>query len=455
MENKKPQTLDEAWGIIQEQAKLIELLQQRIEQLEKEIDNLKKGQSKGPPSFVKESNQKRRKKKRGPKLGHNFWGFLRSKREVDETKEWFLGECPDCGGKVSPSVEKTQRYEIDIPPVEPIVRCHVIGRHWCGNCKRLVSASIPGLLPNTPFSQNIHLQTAHFKYGLGLSLEKIQALFYEVYSLNIASGTLSEMLSRLGDRMESAYDLLHEGIHSAQVLNGDETGWRVDGVNHWLWSFSCSAFVYYHIDKSRGQNVVSTILGESFAGVLVSDFYNAYNLICALKQKCWVHVLRDIKKIEKEYIKDEIALSFAKKLKRQIKRALSLKAKQADLEISAFKKRAQVVKVAIQNALEATSNHPAVRRLSKRLLKYHNELFLFLEYEGVPAHNNDAERQIRPAVLMRKISYQNASQRGAKTQAILMSVIQTCRKRKLSFFEWGRRYLDATDPPKDIFSPVI
>jgi hypothetical protein len=296
---------------------------------------------------------------------------------------------------------------------------------------------------------------AHFKFGLGLSLDKIHALFHEVYGLNIASGTLSEMLSRLGEQMDPAYGFLHEGIKGAEVMNGDETGWRVDGINHWLWSFSCSTFVYYHIDRSRGQQVVSLILGESFAGVLVSDFYSAYNLICSLKQKCWVHVLREIKKIEKEYPEDQTAIAFAKRLKRQIKRALGLKARQGDLEPSIFKKRAQAAKTAIQTALEATSIHPAVRRLSKRLLKFRSELFLFLEYAGVPAHNNDAERQIRPAVLMRKISYQNASQRGAKTQAILMSIIQTCRKRKIGFFEWGRRYLDATDPPKDIFSLAV
>lgn len=455
MENKEPKILNEALEVIRFQAGIIDEQRQRIEQLEKEIDILKNRSGKGPPSFIKENNNGKRKKKRGPKSGHGFFGFLRFKKEVDETKEWFLERCPDCGGEVSKSVEETERYEIDIPPVEPIVRHHVIGRHWCGRCKRLVSADVPGLLPNTPFSQGIHLQAAHFKFGLGLSLEKIQSLFHEFYGLNIASGTLSEMLSRLGEQMKPAYDILHEGILGAKVLNGDETGWRVDGINHWLWSFSCSTFVYYHIDRSRGQQVVSLVLGESFAGVLVSDFYNAYNLICALKQKCWVHVLREIKKIEKEYPKDQVALLFAKRIKRQIKRALSLKAKQEELEPSAFKKRAQVVRAAIQNALEATSNHPAVRRLSKRLLKYRNELFLFLEHKEVPAHNNDAERQIRPAVLMRKISYQNASSKGAKTQAILMSIIQTCRKKKLGFFEWGRRYLNATGPPKDIFSPVV
>lgn len=138
MENKKPQTLDEAWEIIRAQAEIIEHLRKRIEQLEKEIDILKKNRpNKEPPSFIKEDTSKKRKKKRGPKPGHGFFGFLRFKKEVDETKEWFLKRCPDCGGEVSLPVEETGRYEIDIPPVEPIVRHHIVGRHWCGNWKEM------------------------------------------------------------------------------------------------------------------------------------------------------------------------------------------------------------------------------------------------------------------------------------------------------------------------------
>lgn len=455
MEIKKPQTLDSAWDMIKAQAELIEQLRQKVAQLEKEIEILKKGRPKnGPPSFVKENRKGENKKKRGPKFGHDFFGFLRFKKSADEEREWTLDRCPNCGGDVSKPVDKTERYEIDIPPVEPIVRHHTVCRHWCRGCGKIVSATIPGLFPNSPFSQNIHLTAAHLKFGLGLSLEKIEALFYEVYGLKISSGALSEILSRLGAQMEPAYLFLQGAIKSAPVLNGDETGWRVDGVNHWLWSFSSSALAYYHIDRSRGQKVVSLILGENFSGVLVSDFYSAYNLICSLKQKCWVHVLRDIKKIEEEFSKDTEALLFARKLKQRIKQALSLKSKQKELEPAFFQKRAQRLKTAIQNTWQITSSHPAVRRLSKRLVKYHNELFLFLERIEVPAHNNDAERQIRPAVLMRKISYQNASSNGAKTQAVLMSVIQTCRKRKIDFFEWGLKYLGSVDPPKDIFSLV-
>lgn len=197
--------------------------------------------------------------------------------------------------------------------------------------------------------------------------------------------------------------------------------------------------------------MVSFVLGETFAGVLVSDFFNAYALIVALKQKCLVHLLRQFEKIEEEHLRDRKVALFVKKVKGRVRSAFKLKAKQNDLEESLFQKKAQRIKNAFFNALRGTSPHPVIRKCSNKLIKYRRELFVFLERKDVPFHNNDAERQIRPCVLMRKISYQNASPKGAKTQAILMSIIQTCRKRRIDFFEWGQKYLAITGPPEDPF----
>lgn len=444
----KPVTLDEAWEIILDQARL-------IEELKREIETLKNNQPpKQPPSFVKANGPlKRGRKKKGPPLGHPFFG-RRHPDHVDEEKEWRLQNCPECGGPVSDAVESSSRIEIDLPPIAPVVRRHRIRRHWCPRCRKTVSPQASGLLPHTPYGMNLHLQVAHLKFGLGMTLDKIRALFAELYGLSLSSGVVSEMLSRLGDRFEPVHDWLKETVNHQAVLHADETGWRVRGINHWLWSFSSTSVVYYHVDRSRGQKVVTLVLGKTFAGVLVSDFYGSYHLIVAVKQKCWVHVLREVKKIIAEHPKDEGALLFAARIKRQIKRALILKSKQEELDSAKFEKRAQGVETALMNVLEPISGNPLVRRLSKRLLKYRRELFVFLQKREVPAHNNDAERQIRPAVLMRKTSYQNASDRGAKTQAILMSVIQTCRKRKIDFFAWGRKYLESRGPPSDPFSLI-
>lgn len=444
----KPATLDEAWEIILNQARL-------IEELKRELETLKSNQPpKQPPSFVKANvPSKRGRKKKGPPFGHPFFG-RRHPEHVDEEKEWCLRNCPDCGGPVSDAVESSSRLEIDLPPVAPVVRRHRIHRHWCPRCRKTVSPQVPGLLPHTPYGMNIHLQVAHLKFGLGMTLDKIRALLAELYGLSLSSGVVSEMLSRMGNRMRPVHDWLKETVNRQAVLHADETGWRVRGINHWLWSFSSSNTAYYHVDRSRGQKVVTLVLGKTFAGVLVSDFYGSYHLIVAIKQKCWVHVLRDIKKLEEDHPRTKSVLSFAKGIKRWLRAGLSLKAQWDELDPILFQKKAHRIREGLLGKICRPPAHPVLRRLTKRLMKYRKELFVFLERKEVPAHNNNAERQIRPAVLMRKTSYQNASNQGAKVQVILMSVIQTCRKRKIDFFDWGRNYLKSRSPPQDPFSII-
>ena len=85
-------------------------------------------------------------------------------------------------------------------------------------------------------------------------------------------------------------------------------------------------------------------------------------------------------------------------------------------------------------------NNKDLKRLSKRLIKYRREMFTFVKTEVEPTNNN-AEREIRPAVLMRKTSYGNRSERGAKTQAVLMSVIRTCAKQNTGFLGFAVNHL--------------
>lgn len=450
----RPQTLEEAFKIIRDQARLIGDLQRQIEELKKEIEELKKNQpKKALPHFVKANVERENPSKKGPPQGHPFFDRHLPKA-IDEEKEWSLESCPDCGEPVSQAVEFTERIEVDIPPVKPVVRRHRIGRHWCRRCKKIVSPRIPTLLPHTPYGMNLHLQVAHLKYGLGLTMDKIGALFFEFYGLSLSSGVISAMLGRIGKRLKAPYDQLKDSLPRQGLLNADETGWRVAGINHWLWSFSSPEAAYYHIDRSRGKKVVADVLGTRFDGILVTDFYSAYHGIEAVKQKCWVHVLRDIKKIQEDCSPlDERSLAYAKVLKAQIKSAITIKKSWDNVEEDVYRERVRQIQLRLTGLLDYSPNQPALKTLTKRLKKHRRELFVFLERKEVPFHNNDAERQIRPCVLMRKTSYQNTSDRGALTQAVMMSIIRTCQKRGLNFFEWTRHYLEKETGPPETTTP--
>ncbi len=164
--------------------------------------------------------------------------------------------------------------------------------------------------------------------------------------------------------------------------------------------------------------------------MLVTDFWSAYESVCAEdRQYCLVHLLRELEKVDDHNDSPEWQ-AFAKKLRRLLRDGIRLR-KRSDFAVGAFPERVQRLnkRLAELAAEECVDND--ARRLTKRLGKYAEYLFTFLDYDHVPFENNFAERQIRPAVILRKNGQSNRSDHGAATQGVLMSVYRTLRLRGL------------------------
>jgi transposase len=236
--------------------------------------------------------------------------------------------------------------------------------------------------------------------------------------------------------------IFQEVLHSG-VLYADETGWRVAGKTFWLWCFTTKQAAYYLIDRSRGSPVVLRILGEVFDGVLVSDFYAAYNFVCAAaKQKCLAHLLRELEKVSLRNNGAEW-LDFAAKTKRFAKDALRLGIERAGCSDEKYDRRWRRLYDRLAEIHDSEYSDKDCRRLARRLEKYRFELLTFLERDNVDATNNHGERTIRPAVLMRKNYYGNRSERGADVQAVLMSVFRTLEMRGIDPLEYLEKALRA------------
>ena len=190
-------------------------------------------------------------------------------------------------------------------------------------------------------------------------------------------------------------------------------------------------------------------MAECFAGVLVSDFYGAYNAIVSERQLCLVHLLREIEKVNETNTSEEWK-RFGASLKRIVKDAVRLSRREdreplldraADSEAadeetrsdpSVYRRRVNLIHLRLDQLISHSAWTDAdCTRLVKRLEKYRDSLFTFLDNAAVPFDNNRAEREIRPAVIARKNSFHNTSQRGALTQAVLMSVYRTLKLRGL------------------------
>jgi transposase-like protein len=246
----------------------------------------------------------------------------------------------------------------------------------------------------------------------------------------LTPGGLIDLWHRLALVLMLWYEEIGKSARTSAVLHADETGWRVNGKTHWLWCFTNQDVTYYVINRSRASPVVLRFFKKAFAGVLVTDFWGAYNaIVCARKQKCLAHLLSDMKKVAKYKDTSEDWKEFSKRLKRLLRDAMRLRGQRASLDKAMYERRCAHIEKRMTTMIEASWKNGQAQRLVKRLIRHRQELFVFLYTDGVPSDNNFAERAIRGAVVMRKNSYCNRSVAGAKTQAILMSVFRTLKQR--------------------------
>jgi transposase len=381
------------------------------------------------PPYTKPASKGRAKAK-GAKPGHA--GHRRpTPTRIDHREEHRLSACPKCKGPVRTCRSSRTRVIEDIPSdITPVVTEHTIHRYWCPRCKSTVEPVVADALPGSTIGLRVVVLSAWLHYLLGTTLAQIIDVFNFHLQFKISSGGLVQMWHRLREILLAWYLEIQAQALGSAVLHADETGWRVNGKTYWLWCFTSKDVTYYMIDRRRGSPALKRFFKKEFAGVLVTDFWGAYNaVVCAQKQKCLPHLLRDLKRTQHYHKPSGDWPAFSKQLKRLIRDSIRLSKRRGELSADQFASRRERLEKRLHDLLAQPWQEKHCRRLVKRLKRHETELFTFLEHPDVPFDNNHAERQIRPAVIARKNSYANGSDEGAETQAILMSVFRTLKQR--------------------------
>ena len=417
--------------------------QKRIAELEKEVSRLKRDleakaqlpaspASLSTPSAMQPAYSKppARKRRRKPGRKNVHPGARRpAPVHIDRTLEHTLTECPKCLNPLGEPCGKHSRIVEDIPPVKPEVIEHVVYEYECAPCGTTVSAPMTDALPRATIGLRLTLLSAFLHYALGMTTRNICAWLGTFCQFQVTPGGLVLQWQRLAAILKPVYDDLAEGAKLSAVLNVDESGWRILGRTAWLWCFTTARLAYYVLTPSRAGPVVKQVLGEVFQGILITDFFGAYGRIVAFaKQKCVVHLLREVKEVSLRNRSAEWQ-RFARRLKRLVHEALKLVIDRERLGEGVYGRRVANLHIRLADIFGISYRDADCNRLSKRLAKHSDEVLTFLLHRGVQASNNHAERQIRFAVIMRKNYFGNRSMRGAETQAILMSVFRTCRLR--------------------------
>jgi transposase len=215
------------------------------------------------------------------------------------------------------------------------------------------------------------------------------------------------------------------------VVHSDETSWWVGGPGWWLWVFVTAQNTLYVVDQSRGRCVLTELLGPDFGGVLVSDCLATYDDATLLQQKCYAHHHKAIRQAKALHPRQ--GEGFLTEVAAMLRAAAVLQGHKAECDPQSFNDLRQALERKAVQLLDSPRSQPSEEAVRNRLNKQRDHLFTFLDYDGVEATNNLAERQLRPAVIARKISCGNKTLKGARTWQILASLAATCSQRALSF----------------------
>jgi len=423
--------------------------QQQINRLEEEIKGLKaklryreeSGQkpfgSSTPSSRIPvkaNSAEENQAKKGGGKAGHQGHGRKAASAETANRVQEITveGNCPDCGSQLQRNGQR-QRTVREIRAVEPERILYQLERRQCSGCARIVQAKAPAVLPRSEIGNQLlsELIINHYLHGIPLGR------LCEKYGLNI--GTAIQMLHRVGGIFSGIIPALIQQYRQSEVRHADETSWRTDGSGGYAWLFTTADLSLFLYRNTRSAKVAREVLGEEpLEGVLVVDRYNAYNKAPVQLQYCYAHLMREVEDLLKEFADNKEIEAFCSTMISLLAEAMHLRAKA--ITDQQYYERAKSLKAEIMAAVNASATHLGIRRIQDIFRNNEHRLYHWVSNRAVPAENNRAERELRPTVIARKVSFGSQSEAGAKTREVLQSLIQTIKKRTDNPSRWLKRF---------------
>jgi hypothetical protein len=349
---------------------------------------------------------------------------------VDVVLEAPLPHCPHCAHPVA-DVRPRVQYIEEWPPIRPHVTQVTTYEGYCATCGRRVRSTHPVQVSGATGAAGVHLGAralalaALLNKHYGLTMRKTCAVLHVLGGMRLTPGGLTQALARVATRVRASYDALVAQIRAGPLVHSDETSWWVGGPGYWLWVFTRPDLTVYRVAPGRGRQVVEQTLGPTYPGVVVSDCLATYDGLASPQQKCYAHHLRAVRAVL-----EQGPSAYADQWGRLLRAAMARTPAAPDARTR------HLWEIAVDEYLAAPRRAPAEEALRRRLAKQRDHLFTFLDYPDVPATNNLAERQLRPAVIARKLSCGNKTLAGAYTWETLASLAATCAQRGESFLEF-------------------
>lgn len=408
----------------------VERLTLRVAQLEAELAGRDPG-SPRPPAWVKKnaparSGEKRPRKKRDK-------NFAR-KRGVPTRQVVHAPEaCPSCGCVLKGGSVKRHReiIELVMSPVE--VTDHLLVERVCPQCDKAVTPTLgpaDGVVGRHRFGPRLLALITFWHEGSRMTVRTIQEQLQILFGVHVSLGAIEDALHTVASRGASHAKAIRDEIRRSEVVHSDETGWRENGQNRYVWLIATPTARYFELGR-RTNDQIDSMLGADFSGILVTDFYSAYDHFPGEKQRCWAHLLRDVADLVAQYPEDKDLARWARQVRRIYHQARDRPG--SDLKTRRVtRERLEALLARVCGRFIGTAAPQRV--LCQRIVKHLHELFTFVVHPGVPPTNNEAERDLRPLVIARKVWGGTRSAQGSADAMRRATLHSTWRARGLNPF---------------------
>jgi transposase len=445
-------------AIIEKQRQYIKLLEEKIQRLEAKIQQLEEriaqpeknsSNSSRPPSsdIVKPVRILRwfgEKRERGGQNGHaRFSRQPFSPDEVDEVIKYELK------GKRAVGLKPLDEWFVIQQVVLPDKMYRVVEHHARKYIEpatgKICIAPIPAQIRKGGlFGVDINAAVTFMKGGCHMSYTTIQQFLREIMKLDVSRGLLVKATQKVSLSLRPVYDELVERLPTENQLGVDETGHHDEGILHWTWCFDTPAYSVFRIDKSRGCEVLQSVLGSNFAGIICADYWGAYRKYARLfdvrMQYCMAHLIREIRFLAEHNVKKlsrwgNCLLEWLKKLFRTLHCRDRMTAE-------GFMRRCKRIKEGFLERVRRPPEHKLAKKLARRFKGMAAEnYFRFITNQGVEPTNNNTERQIRPLVIDRRITQGTRSEAGMQFCERIWTILATCKKQNRNVFDFIHRCL--------------
>ena len=345
--------------------------------------------------------------------------------------------CPDCGG-ILENQGKQARAILDTALMEIKKILYHCPIRKCKQCSRKITKH-PLVMPRSKYGNSLISNAIVMHFLEGIPLKRLE----KMWGPEIIPGNLRKIFHKLAQRIKPAIDKLKEDLREKEVIHADETGWRTNGHSGYSWLFCCDDISLFAFKDTRSAKVVDEFLStKSLNGVLVVDRYAGYNKAPLKLQYCYEHLKRTLDDLLKEFPNDEEVKVFHQLLRPLVCKAMKLRNQKTSDRV--YYQKAKKLKQEILNICRSSARHLGIESFQNIFLEKEDRLFQWVENRKIPAENNKAEREIRPTVIARKVSFGSQSEQGAKTRSILMSYLHTASKRLKheSITHWFKTLLD-------------